>query len=57
MSTSSNSLSLSSKRKKGEKNKRYSQHRFMGELFVLPFLSKFPIPSEANASQPRILNE
>ena len=56
MGTSSNGSS-SSKRKKGEKNKRYDQHRFMGELFVLPFFSKFPIPSDANASQTRIINE
>ncbi|GMY28006.1 importin beta-like SAD2 homolog isoform X1 [Fagus crenata] len=56
MGTSSNGSS-SSKRKKGEKNKRYDQHRFMGELFVLPFFSKFPIPSDANASQTRIIND
>ncbi len=55
--TSSSGSSASSKRKKGEKDKRYGQRRFMGELFVLPFLSKFPIPSDANASQTRILNE
>ncbi|KAF5464846.1 hypothetical protein F2P56_014895 [Juglans regia] len=54
---SSNGSSTASKRKKSEKNKRYSQRRFMGELFVLPFLSKFPIPSDANASQPKILND
>lgn len=57
MGTSSNGPSASSKRKKGEKNKRHNQHRYMGELFVLPFLSKFPIPSDANASQTRIINE
>ncbi|XP_062143385.1 importin beta-like SAD2 homolog isoform X2 [Alnus glutinosa] len=55
--TSSSGSSASSKRKKGEKDKRYGQRRFMGELFVLPFLSKFPIPSDANASQTRILND
>jgi hypothetical protein len=57
LGTSSSGSSASSKRQKGEKNKRYGQHRFMGELFALPFLSKFPIPSDANASQTRILNE
>nr|XP_023883800.1 uncharacterized protein LOC111996099 isoform X2 [Quercus suber] len=57
MGTSSNGPSASSKRKKGEKNKRHNQHRYMGELFVLPFLSKFPIPSDANASQTRIIND
>ena len=55
MGTSSNGPSASSKRKKGDK--RHNQHRYMGELFVLPFLSKFPIPSDANASQTRIINE
>ncbi|KAF7836882.1 importin beta-like SAD2-like protein isoform X1 [Senna tora] len=55
--TSSDSLSASTKRKKGEKNKRSNQHRSMGELLVLPFLSKFPIPSDANLSQNNILND
>ncbi|XP_062143295.1 uncharacterized protein LOC133851019 [Alnus glutinosa] len=57
LGTSSSGSSASSKRQKGEKNKRYGQHHFMGELFALPFLSKFPIPSDANASQTRILND
>jgi hypothetical protein len=57
LGTSSNGSSASSKRKKGEKNKRHGQRRSMGELFVLPFLSKFPIPSDSNASQTRIVNE
>lgn len=57
MGTSSFDSSASSKRKKGEKNKRRNQHSSMGELCVLPFLSKFPIPSDANASQSRILND
>ncbi|KAG7995708.1 hypothetical protein I3843_01G123200 [Carya illinoinensis] len=57
MGNSSNGSSAASKRKKSEKNKRYGQRRFMGELFVLPFLSKFPIPSDANAYQPKILND
>ncbi|KAM7257151.1 hypothetical protein ACFE04_012892 [Oxalis oulophora] len=46
-----------SKRKKGEKNKKSSQRSSMGELLVLPFLSKFPIPSEANAFEGRVLKE
>ncbi|XP_065863906.1 importin beta-like SAD2 homolog [Euphorbia lathyris] len=40
-----------SKRKKGEKDKRDNQRSSMGELSVLPFLSKFPIPSDANVSK------
>ncbi|XP_030507161.2 importin beta-like SAD2 homolog [Cannabis sativa] len=40
--------STSSKRKKGEKNKGNSRHSSIGELLVLPFLSKFPIPSGNN---------
>ena len=50
-------LSASSKRKKGQKNKKSNQRRSMGELLVLPFLSKFPIPSASNLSQKKILNE
>jgi hypothetical protein len=49
--------SLSAKRKKGQKNKRSNQRRSMGELLVLPFLSKFPIPSVSNVSQKKVLNE
>ncbi|CAK7326263.1 unnamed protein product [Dovyalis caffra] len=55
--TSSNISSASSKRKKGEKNKRNNQRCSMGELLVLPFLSKFPIPSDFNASEARMINE
>ncbi|XP_056168481.1 importin beta-like SAD2 homolog isoform X2 [Syzygium oleosum] len=50
------SKSTSSKRKKGEKNKRNSQQSSVGELLVLPFLSKFPVPTDDNASQSTILN-
>ncbi|RDX78950.1 Importin beta-like SAD2-like protein [Mucuna pruriens] len=50
-------LSASSKRKKGQKNKRGNERRSMGELLVLPFLSKFPIPSDSNVSQKKILND
>jgi len=56
METATDSLS-SSKRKKGQKNKKSNQRRSMGELLVLPFLSKFPIPSASNLSQKKILNE
>ncbi|KAL5555031.1 hypothetical protein UlMin_037267 [Ulmus minor] len=49
-----NGSSASSKRKKGERNKG-SRRSSMGELLVLPFLSKFPIPSEPNPTQ-SILN-
>ncbi|XP_031396138.1 importin beta-like SAD2 homolog isoform X3 [Punica granatum] len=54
-----NSSSASSsllKRKKGEKSKRTNQRSSMGELLVLPFLSKFPLPTAANASQLQVLN-
>lgn len=37
--------SVTSKRKKGEKNKLKGRSS-MGELLVLPFLSKFPVPSD-----------
>ncbi|KAL5066213.1 hypothetical protein RYX36_027950, partial [Vicia faba] len=46
METSTNSLSA--KPKKGQKNKRSNHRRSMGELLVLLFLSKFPIPSNSN---------
>ncbi|KAH9766422.1 Importin N-terminal domain-containing protein [Citrus sinensis] len=54
MGTPSNCSSVSSKRKKGEKSKRNSMRSTMGELLVLPFLSRFPIPCDANASHSRI---
>ncbi|XP_027330151.1 importin beta-like SAD2 isoform X2 [Abrus precatorius] len=57
METATESLSASSKRKKGQKNKKSNQRRSMGELLVLPFLSKFPIPSYSNVSQKKILND
>nr|XP_043608591.1 importin beta-like SAD2 homolog [Erigeron canadensis] len=41
--------SVTSKRKKGEKNNLKGRSS-MGELLVLPFLSKFPIPSDVNTS-------
>ncbi|OMO58548.1 hypothetical protein COLO4_34539 [Corchorus olitorius] len=54
--SSKNASSALSKRKKGEKNKK-SKQPSIGELLVLPFLSKFPIPSDATASDPRILRD
>ncbi|XP_023733599.1 importin beta-like SAD2 homolog [Lactuca sativa] len=48
--------SLTSKRKKGEKNKQKGRSS-MGELLVLPFLSKFPIPSHTNAPVRKITND
>ncbi|XP_022760759.1 importin beta-like SAD2 homolog isoform X3 [Durio zibethinus] len=54
--SSNNGSSASSKRKKGEKNKKNNQ-RSIGELLVLPCLSKFPIPSDATAYDPRILKD
>ncbi|XP_004508096.1 uncharacterized protein [Cicer arietinum] len=57
METSIDSLSASAKRKKGQKNKRSNQRRSMGELLVLPFLSKFPMPSDSNMSKKKILND
>ncbi|KAI9195873.1 hypothetical protein LWI28_018945 [Acer negundo] len=55
--TSSNGSSASSKRKKDERNKRKSLRSSMGELLVLPFLSKFSIPCDANVSDSRILKD
>lgn len=54
--SSNNGTSASSKRNRGEKYKKNNQ-RSIGELLVLPFLSKFPIPSNATASDPRILKD
>lgn len=48
--------SVSSKRKKGEKNKQKDRSS-MGELLVVPFLSKFPIPTDINTSVTKIVNE
>ncbi|MED6179892.1 hypothetical protein PIB30_004946 [Stylosanthes scabra] len=57
MESASDALSASAKRKKGQKNKKGNQRRSMGELLVLPFLSKFPVPSNSNVSQKQILND
>ncbi|XP_048497236.1 uncharacterized protein LOC104889132 isoform X2 [Beta vulgaris subsp. vulgaris] len=51
--TDSHSSVSSLKRKKGEK-KGKDQRCSVGQLLVLPFLSKFPIPSDANASDTSI---
>ncbi|EXB80274.1 hypothetical protein L484_025130 [Morus notabilis] len=56
MGTSSNGSLASSKRKKGEKNKGNSRRCSIGELLVLPFLSKFPIPFEAIGTETEILS-
>ncbi|XP_038723827.1 uncharacterized protein LOC120015460 isoform X2 [Tripterygium wilfordii] len=53
MISAKGSASLS-KRKKGEKNR---DHCYMGELLVFPFLSKFPLPYDANALEAGILDE
>ncbi|RYR20510.1 hypothetical protein Ahy_B03g065670 isoform B [Arachis hypogaea] len=55
--SAADALSASAKRKKGQKNKKSNQRRSMGELLVLPFLSKFPIPSDSDVSQKQILND
>ncbi|KAK1293431.1 hypothetical protein QJS10_CPB17g00921 [Acorus calamus] len=41
--------SSSVKRKKGDKRKGKQQYNSIAELLVIPFLSKFPIPSDATA--------
>ncbi|KVH89698.1 Armadillo-like helical [Cynara cardunculus var. scolymus] len=48
--------SVTSKRKKGEKNKQKGRSS-MGELLVLPFLSKFPIPSDVNTPVTKTTND
>ncbi|CAH2053475.1 unnamed protein product [Thlaspi arvense] len=46
--SSTNKSSAACKRKKGEKSRRNNQTCSMGDLLVLPFLSKFPVPSKSN---------
>uniref|UniRef100_A0A5B7BY10 Importin N-terminal domain-containing protein n=1 Tax=Davidia involucrata TaxID=16924 RepID=A0A5B7BY10_DAVIN len=53
---SGSSSSITSKRKKGEKNKGKNRSS-MGELLVFPFFSKFPIPSDVNSPETKILND
>ncbi|KAL5700694.1 hypothetical protein ACHQM5_026109 [Ranunculus cassubicifolius] len=48
---SSNNAPSSVKRKKSEKAKGKELRNSIGELLVLPFLSKFPFPSDAAADQ------
>lgn len=52
---SGSNTSTSSKRKKGDKKGK--DRSSIGELLVLPFLSKFPLPSDFNACDMKILNE
>ncbi|KAL2922277.1 Importin beta-like SAD2 [Bienertia sinuspersici] len=56
MVTNSHYSISSLKRKKDEKKKGKGQHCSVGELLVLPFLSKFPVPSDANSSDTFTLN-
>lgn len=49
MSLSSKAASI--KRKKGDKGRGKELRSSMGELSVLPFLSKFPVPCDATAGQ------
>ncbi|MQM04400.1 hypothetical protein Taro_037202 [Colocasia esculenta] len=46
-----NASAASVKRKKGDKNKRKDKRSSIGELLVIPFLSKFPFPSDAQGTQ------
>lgn len=39
-------VSAASKRKKGDKSKGKGERSSIGELLVIPFLSKFPIPPQ-----------
>ncbi|KAF8089450.1 hypothetical protein N665_0505s0002 [Sinapis alba] len=48
VSTTNKASSAACKRKKGEKNRRNNQRCSMGDLLVLPFLSKFSVPSKSN---------
>lgn len=45
---SNNNASALSKRKKSERSKRNNLRSSMGELLVIPFLSKFSVPCDAN---------
>ncbi|KAK9139093.1 hypothetical protein Scep_008774 [Stephania cephalantha] len=45
MTASSNGSATSMKRKKGDRNRGKLQRRCIGELLVLPYLSKFPVPT------------
>ncbi|KAJ8623513.1 hypothetical protein MRB53_032042 [Persea americana] len=54
--TSNNTSSASAKRKKGDRNKGKERRTSMGELLVIPFLSKFPVPSDVAITQSSTLN-
>lgn len=47
MVSTGNDSAASIKRKKGDKNKRKDKRSSVGELLIIPFLSKFPLPSNA----------
>jgi len=49
--------SAASKRKKGDKSKGKSERSSIGELLVIPFLSKFPIPSHGEDASSRALRK
>ncbi|ESQ48194.1 hypothetical protein EUTSA_v10019950mg [Eutrema salsugineum] len=48
VSSTNKASSAACKRKKGEKNRRNNERCSMGDLLVLPFLSKFHVPSKSN---------
>ncbi|KAL6008752.1 hypothetical protein ACLOJK_021978 [Asimina triloba] len=47
----------SAKRKKGDRNKGKERRSSIGELLVIPFLSKFPIPSDTALNPSRVSND
>ncbi|KAG1326119.1 putative importin beta-like SAD2 [Cocos nucifera] len=49
-------VSSVSKRKKGDKSKG-SHHRSVGELLVIPFLSKFPMPPDGEEASSKISSD
>ncbi|KAI0518612.1 hypothetical protein KFK09_006048 [Dendrobium nobile] len=50
-------VSTASKCKKRDRNKKKEGHSSVGELLVVPFLSKFPIPCGAEESSSKILKD
>lgn len=55
MSKGPPTVSAVSKRKKGDKSKGKHQQSSVGELLVIPFLSKFPMPSDGEEASSKIL--